>query len=316
MRKFKVFFRKYLIGFILGILTGGGISVIAATYFPSGDVTYDNSVSGLQSTDVQGAIDELYKKCTNPSTGEKIIKDNGLEKDQYECRYFFTGANPNNYITFNNETAGWRIISVECDGTIKIMRNASIGYIQWDDSGSISSVASNNWTKPTSLNTYLNTEYYNSIIDSSQQQIARHSFNIGAAYRNDSNLSNTINDENNNKWTGDIGLISVSEYIRVNSNKNNCGTIQLNNTNVNTCVETNWIYMIGKNIGYFGSTITASLDEQSDILGFSVFPGAGGNVGSYYAGDDSVIIPTLYLSQDIKITGGTGTKSDPYEISL
>ena len=74
--------------------------------------------------------------------------------------------------------------------------------------------------------------------------------------------------------------------------------------------------MIGKNIGYFGSTITASLDEQSDILGFSVFPGAGENVGSYYAGDDGVIIPTLYLSQDIKITGGTGTKSDPYEISL
>ena len=26
--------------------------------------------------------------------------------------------------------------------------------------------------------------------------------------------------------------------------------------------------------------------------------------------------PTLYLSSDIKITGGTGTQSDPYQISL
>ena len=67
MRKFKVFFRKYLIGFILGILTGGCISVIAATYFPSGDVTYDNSVSGLQSTNVQDAIDELYTACSTPA---------------------------------------------------------------------------------------------------------------------------------------------------------------------------------------------------------------------------------------------------------
>ena len=47
------------------------------------------------------------------------------------------GANPNNYVTFNNETAGWRIISINSDGTIKIMRdedintsnNFSMGYL-------------------------------------------------------------------------------------------------------------------------------------------------------------------------------------------
>ena len=38
----------------------GTAGVYAATYFPSDDVTYDNSESGLSSTDVQGAIDELY----------------------------------------------------------------------------------------------------------------------------------------------------------------------------------------------------------------------------------------------------------------
>ena len=35
----------------------------------------------------------------------------GLYQDEYESgRYFYKGANPNNYITFNNET--WRILSV------------------------------------------------------------------------------------------------------------------------------------------------------------------------------------------------------------
>lgn len=98
----------------------------AETYFPSKDTTYDNTTSGLKSENVQDTIDELYGVCF-PSAGDQIIEDGSLEKDPYECRYFFTGANPNNYITFNGETAGWRIISVECDGTIKIMKTPRNG---------------------------------------------------------------------------------------------------------------------------------------------------------------------------------------------
>ena len=124
--KIKEFLKSYLVGLILGIVVSGTIGVIAATYFPSKDVTYDNKESGLSSTDVQGAIDELYGVCTAKPPGEQIIEDNGLEKDPYECRYFFTGTNPNNYVTFNGETAGWRIISVGCDGTIKIMKTTNI----------------------------------------------------------------------------------------------------------------------------------------------------------------------------------------------
>ena len=131
--KTKEFLKKNLIGFILGVVSACTISVIAATYFPSNDVTYDNKESGLTSTNVQGAIDELYGVCTaEPSAADQIIEDAGLEKDPYECRYFFTGKSINNFITFNNEK--WRIISIECDGTIKIIRNAGIGNREWDTS--------------------------------------------------------------------------------------------------------------------------------------------------------------------------------------
>ena len=55
--KIKRFAKQYLIGFVIGIIVCGTVSVIAATYFPSNQTTYDNSVSGLQSTNVQDAID-------------------------------------------------------------------------------------------------------------------------------------------------------------------------------------------------------------------------------------------------------------------
>ena len=147
--------------------------------FPSGDVTYDNKESGLKSQNVQGAIDELYGICTAVPAGDQIIATSNLEKDPYECRYFFTGRNPNNYIIFNNES--WRIISVECDSTIKIMRNASIGNQYWDTSGN------NNWARPASLNTYLNETYYNELNANAQSQIVAKDWSIGNItwYNND-----------------------------------------------------------------------------------------------------------------------------------
>ena len=87
----------------------------------------------------------------------------GLYADTYEeGRYFYKGANPNNYITFSGET--WRIISVENDGTIKIMRNRSIGDRAFDTTGG--TYGSHNWARPADLNTYLNGEYLEGLSDS------------------------------------------------------------------------------------------------------------------------------------------------------
>ncbi len=54
MGKIKEFCKKYLIGFTLGLISGSLVMVYAQTYFPSNDVTYDNSSSGMAATDVQG----------------------------------------------------------------------------------------------------------------------------------------------------------------------------------------------------------------------------------------------------------------------
>ena len=206
--KTKEFLKKYLIGFILGLISASIITVYAETFFPSNQTTYDNTNTELQSENVQDAIDELYGVCTaEPPAGEQIIENAGLEKDPYECRYFFTGANPNNYITFNDETAGWRIISVECDGTIKILRNESIGNYQWDSSNS------NNWARPATLNTYLNDTYYNRLNSIAKNQIIAKYFNIGEVASNDTNLANTISNENSKKKWKEILLCQQRQNI-------------------------------------------------------------------------------------------------------
>ncbi len=71
--------------------------------------------------------------------------------------YRYIGENPNNYVTFNNEEAGWRIIGIETvdngEGTkekrIKLIRKGSLNpLISWDnksDTGSAEGEGSNDW---------------------------------------------------------------------------------------------------------------------------------------------------------------------------
>ena len=310
--KIKKIIFGYLPGFITGLIICGTISVIAATYFPSNDVTYDNTESGLLSTDVQGAIDELYGVCTTPATAGDTILDNtdivtsgdGLYEDEYEDgRYFYKGGNPNNYVTFNNEQAGWRIVSIEPDGTIKIMRINSIGNQAWDSSNN------NNWARPASLNTYLNETYYNGLNSTAQSQIVAKDWSIGAVTFNDNNMTNTINNEKATKWHGKVALVTVSEYIRSNSNKSSCGTVKQLNAENGQCKGTTWMY----NSSYYWWTLSPFSDNSIIVFDVTNIYGNFGGHSVYYDYTDAVR-PALYLSSEVTLTG-SGTQSDPYVVS-
>ena len=306
-QKIKEFSKKYLLGFIIGSILFGTLGVYAVTYFPGLNTTYDNSDSGMTSTNVQDALDELYNVCVPPKAGDQIIENAGLTKDPYECRYFFSGSSrdQNNYISFNKGNDGasaWRIISVECDGTIKIIKGSSIGDIAWDDSGS------NNWARPATLNTYLNETYLNSLSSEAQQQIVSHTWSIGEITVSNKNLTRQINNENSTTWTGKIALLTPSEIIRTNSNTSECGTYGDIDQQYSYCNKTTWVglstYMLltpikGENqvsylsrSGYLGAVAPNSINNRYDIF------------------------PALYLSSDIKITGGDGSASNPYTISM
>ena len=81
-------------------------------------------------------VDQL--KATTVTTGD------GLYTDPDEPgRYAFKGASPNNYLTLNGET--WRIMSIESDNTLKIIREDSLGNIVFDPgrSTTISGITTN-----------------------------------------------------------------------------------------------------------------------------------------------------------------------------
>lgn len=73
----------------------------------------------------KGNIKKTAEPITIEQLREKVVTEgDGLYADSSEeGRYLYRGFNSNNKITFNNEL--WRIISIESDGSLKIIKSAS-----------------------------------------------------------------------------------------------------------------------------------------------------------------------------------------------
>ena len=318
--KTKEFLKKYLIGFIFGVVCAEAVIVYAQTYFPSNDVIYDNTKSGLSSTNVQGAIDELYGVCFPPKTGGDAILDkepivdtgDGLYEDEYEKgKHTYKGSDPNNYVYFNctdinNQNSStceiWRIISINADKTIKIMRDESIGNIQWDSNNSL------DWKKPASLNTYLNSTYYNDYLVSSAhiQIIEDATYSIGGVVWRNTNIQSQIDSENRTKWSGKVALATLSEYLRAGSNTN-CKTFLDVWNDYEICKNSNW--MVKSNITWW--TLSSASLPSDGVFRVGSNGSIGSNVYVSYG-----VRPVVNLSSGIKITEGNGSQNNPYKLSL
>ncbi len=309
--KIKKIIKGYLPGFITGIIVCGTVSVIAATYFPSNDVTYDNKESGLESTDVQGAIDELYKTCTAKPSATDTIKDlvstntNELYKDEHgDIRYY--GASPNNYVSFNNEL--WRIIGV-IDGKIKIIRSESIGEYAWAPNNS------NNWNN-SDLKSYLNGDYYNSIDGTYKNMISEETYYLGGAtfgnyttltasgYYNAERDSSQVYSGNPASTTQKIGLMYPSDYGYAAGSS--CLSTAL--YNYDGCTNSDYLYNLYSGVfewlqaPFAGDrSVAALLDGPGSVLGDSV-------------PNSFAVRPVLYLNSNVQITGGDGSQKNAFTL--
>ena len=363
----KNYLKTNLISFIVGVVIFSCIGVYAVVNFPSNEVTYNNKESGLKSTNVKDAIDELYTECTKePTAGEQIIdkeeivtSGDGLYEDEYEDgRYLYRGKSPKNFIQFNNEL--WRIISVEADGTIKIRKYEylqGISYDEYDkdrvtlDDAYYCSIAyssgCNVWGSKTTmrdqegnivsqiignpfntsklyilpdaeadLNIYLNNEYYNQLSNEAKQQIVNHSFNVGmVAYSSGQQLETDIKQSKMYTWQGKVGLINVTEYVRAAAIDKNCASVYNYSTTSTKCYYIdNWMFdEVGSDYGL--SNMTSYYYSGSDYNTYvwiimNDYPNSSPRTGGH------LFWPVVYLSSNIKITSGTGTSQDPYQISL
>ena len=236
---------------------------------------------------------------------EIVESGDGLYEDEYEDgKYTYKGANPNNYITFNNEM--WRIISIDSNGLIKIMRNESIGESAFDSGNS------NDW-ETSDIKTYLNDTYLPTII-ANQDKIVSHTWSIGAVTSGNSDLAGQIVDENGTQsQSASVGMITVSEYLRANTNTEQCGNLSINNTNRTTCLTTNWMYSIVPSGSHLW-TISPDASFSSSVFSVSGFASIAGDVRSANAYSSGGVSPAVYLSSDITLTGD-GSQGNPYVIS-
>ena len=329
MKKIKEFSKKYLIGFFIGLILFTVVSVSAATYFPSNQTTYDNTNSGLSSTNVQGAIDELYNVCFPPKGSDTITdllpsNPDELYKDEHgDIRYY--GANPNNYISFNNEL--WRIIGV-IDGKIKIIKDEALTPVTTDNGVTIGTSSGfywnkvqqsgknyNNWEGAT-LQTYLNGTYYNSIDGTYKNMISEETYYLGGATSsNFQNLtasgyynaerSGTVYSGNPTSTTQHIGLMYPSDYGYAAGNS--CLSTALYKYD-SSC----------KYSDYLSIGVTEWLQAPDASMSYRAAclyrTGYVAGASSHVSGGSYAVRPVLYLNTDVQITDGDGSQSNPFKL--
>ena len=253
----------------------------------------------------------------------------GLYVDEYEPgRYVYKGTNPNNYIIFNNEL--WRIISIENDGKLRIMRNESIGNMAFDSQGArttgycalddapkfgcqvwqitdnfVNDIYSGDVDQDATLNTYLNKTYYSSLNVESQSQIVDGIFDTGIVNYDNNSIDSQITSEKKEIWIGKIGLLNVSQVLRANTNQNKCATHYLNQLNNEICKTTNYLFQSSH-------LWTLSPNNEGTRGVYIIF-----NVGLLSAGNangSAGVAPVTHLKSDITLSGN-GTITEPYVIN-
>ena len=247
----------------------------------------------------KGNVKELPSTEMGGIKVNTVTEGDGLYEDEYEeGRYIYRGSNPNNYITFNNET--WRILSIDSSGRIKIVRNELLSSRDWD------STDSNQWDRPSDIKTYLNGEYLESITVN-KEKIVPSTWSIGAVTWGNNDLAGQIASENGTQsQEASIGLITASEYLRANTNKEECGNFSLNDDNYSTCKTTNWLVK-GQQPVYW--TISPYSSGSDFVFGVNSY----GNLNYSNSTTYNSVLPAITLSSDISLSG-SGTSGDPYTI--
>ena len=278
-------------------------------------------------------------------TDNVVTSGSGLYKDTTEeGRYIYKGASPNNYVSFNNEL--WRIVSLENDGTMKIANTKGLSERAFDTSGNRSSTYCNNssngcniWgssntlydvsgssitslarevgdtayalpTKEASLNTYLNKTYLNSKLgETARGQIEAGWFNVGPVEDSRSySLNDNIEQSKAARWKGNIGLIDAIEYVKASTNSV-CDSVY-DFLNTSSCNDNAQNYL------HISDTFWTISPLSSLIPRHAFRVGSDDSLYYDYVYASRSIRPVVYLSSDIQITGGNGSSSSPYQLSV
>ena len=278
-------------------------------------------------------IEGLYEN------NQDILAYDGTEDNN--LRYI--GADPDNYVYFNcsdyaNPSSStcelWRIIGIFDENSHGISGEKLIKIIKYDlddvlnryglawDSDNV-----NNWST-SSLQDTLNGDYLNRTGDYNSTGITaatrdmietvtwklggRSNANATAATFYTAERGTTVYSGRPTTWPGKIALIYPSDYGYATSGgstgRDTCLSYTLNNwRNYSNCYNNDWLYTRA----YYW-TLTPNSRNSNSV--FSVL--SNGSVDDYRVNNSYGVLPSLYLTPDVSITGGTGTEANPDTLSL
>ena len=270
------------------ISAGGTVSAKDITlngYKCYGDL---NSKSPCVKENVEVAHEFLLKSIV--TTGDGLYLDS-TEKN----RYVYKGSSPNNIIKFNN--ANWRILSVETDGTLKIILEDKLNHIAWNID------SSNEWSNSAAEKALLN--YYQALPAEYKDNTTAHIYNIGKLQADKNfGLEKEVDIEKSRETLGNIGLITPSDYVKA-SNNLTCTSASNSMIASYPCRDQNYLYKPD----YSWMTMIASNVEE-----YIWYIGVSGVYNNAKASSVFWLRPVVYLKANTQLTG-SGTSSNPYIIN-
>ena len=225
----------------------------------------------------------------------------------------------------SNQPVLWRIIgsfnNID-DGTgnketrLKIIRNEPYSkLIAWNTDNI------NDWSE-SSLQEELNITYLNSIQSPYKEMIGNAVWNLGGSSTYDGVTASMFYERERGtdvysgrptEWTGQIGLMYPSDYGYATSggsttDRTTCLVTALYNwDDYSDCYSNDWLYS-----GTYQWTLTPRSSDSIEV--FYAF--MDGRMSSH--ANDAVpgASPALYLSSNVKISGGDGSRDNPFTLSL
>ena len=270
--------------------------------------------------------DELWRIIAKEADGTyKIIRNELLPQNEgyttmaYDASNHRTTQN-NSYCDYPSMGCG---VFAAVSGTFRTPSGSKQGTVP---SGSKQGTVTEN----SSIQEYLNGEYYTSSINSTaKRQMISHPFNIGAVEYLDQSgaeadsIEKNIAGEKMYTWTGNVGLANVSDILKASLNSS-CKSAtdqcdKLMNYQTTTC-NLNYLLDFSDPTSYwainsFGSE-SGFVYGPADSSGVWFVASGNGMAGFSYNGAGYGVTdgarPVVFLKSDIKIVSGTGAESDPY----
>ena len=321
MRKEKI--KMLIIGIVIGIIIMG-TSVYATILYQSSEVGYDNSTSGLSSTDVQAALDELYNNYYGGSQSISGFSEGDYftlvpDKNNYTIDSSITGYDTDQTIN-PSELDLWRVIKINGDGSIdaiseytsseEVFFKGVRGYANYV--GGLQTIAAQyektGYTKSTRMFGYAGqtlTISDTSLFDGSNSSVP---------------TSDTPNDEIGNAQEYEGGALGDTLYLTdwllvVNVYGFTTGYIKGVSTSVSYHIASRqYDYSESSGSGFFiirfvnpyGATIASG--SVSTLNCYSGCKWEEKQQGGY-------VRPIITLKSGITISNGSGTKTDPYQLN-